>query len=268
MSEALATLFEGKEICVIEQNGELFFPLKNIADAWGVKINTLYQILKRNEKKFVGRVSDVHVMSSSTMEETWHKSVNEQGLYVLLGAVNTDRLKDRNVADAVDRFQRWVPELIQKYRKKEIAQVPPTPAILSELKQAREEAEICRCEPRLLLAAVYRKYGETEKAEALQPATPSLVHGETGWLNPTDIGRECGLTAQMVNSWLYNHDFQYPEGPLWRLTARGEAHGEEYMFEATSKHRQIRIRWHPSVLIASGLKRPVSESQIALPARA
>jgi len=36
MTEALATLFEGKEIRAIEQNGEPWFPLIDLAAAWVV----------------------------------------------------------------------------------------------------------------------------------------------------------------------------------------------------------------------------------------
>jgi hypothetical protein len=58
------------------------------------------------------------------------------------------------------------------------------------------------------------------------------------------------------------------QGRIWRLNPTGEMHGKEYVYEATSGHREIRIRWRESILYASGLKRPIDESQLALPARA
>jgi prophage antirepressor-like protein len=260
VSQALATLFEGKEIRVIEDGGEPWFPIKDLADAWGVKVNTLYQILTRQSGKFTGHVSDVHVTSTPTEDESWHKSVNERGMYLILGAINTDRLKDREVAMAILRFQRWVPELIQRYRKKEIVQVQPAVNTLdTELDRARTIAELTGTDLRTMQAAALRKCGLKEYADAL---TPSLMHGEAGtWLNPTQIGTRCGHTAREVNNFLEWHRFQYrgPDG-LWRLTDKGELHGEEYDYPTVNKHIEIRIRWRESILTASGLVREPCET--------
>ena len=256
MTETLAPIFEGHDIRVLEQDGEPWFPLKDLAAAWGLRPNTLYQIIARNEKKFKNRVSDVHVTCTPPEPESWHKSVNEQGLYVLIGAVNTDRLKNPQAADAIDRFQYWVPELIQKYRKREIAPVPASSDIRAELQEARELAAICGKSPESFQAVILRKHGKAELADALQATVP-FTHGESGqWMNPSEIGHECCLTAQQVNYWLLNHGFQYKDGPLWRLTPKGTDYGEEYVFEATNKHSEIRIRWNRAVMVASGLKRP------------
>jgi prophage antirepressor-like protein len=259
VSQALATLLEGKEIRVIEDGGEPWFPIKDLADAWGVKVNTLYQILTRQSGKFTGHVSDVHVTSTPTEDESWHKSVNERGMYLILGAINTDRLKDREVAMAILRFQRWVPELIQRYRKKEIVQVQPAVNTLdTELDRARTIAELTGTDLRTMQAAALRKCGLKEYADAL---TPSLMHGEAGtWLNPTQIGTRCGHTAREVNNFLEWHRFQYrgPDG-LW-LTDKGELHGEEYDYPTVNKHIEIRIRWRESILTASGLVREPCET--------
>ena len=181
MTEALTNLFEGKEIRTFEREGEIWFPLSDLAAAWGLKSNTLYQIIARNGKKFKNRISDVHVTCTPSEPESWHKSVNEQGLYVLIGAVNTDRLKNPQAADAIDRFQYWVPELIQKYRKKEIVPVQQQPSgIIGELQEARELAALCGKSPELFQAAVLKKHGKTELAEVLG-ASPSIIHSNTGY---------------------------------------------------------------------------------------
>jgi hypothetical protein len=99
---------------------------------------------------------------------------------------------------------------------------------------------------------------------------PVQVHGEAGiWLNATQIGARCGHTAREVNHYLEWHRFQYKQdGSVWRLTERGEAHGEEYWIETTAKHREIRIRWRESILTASGLIRPPGETLPPATARA
>ena len=273
MTEALTTLFEGHDIRVLESEGDIWIPLKDLADAWGLRPNTLYQIIARNGKKFKNRVSDVHVTCTSS-DESWHKSVNEQGLYVLLGAVNTDRLKNAEAAAAIDRFQYWIPELIQKYRKKEIAQAGPVlPDIKAKLNQARELAEVCRVDPHTFEAAVLRENGLPGLADAL-PTSPTPVvvqHGDPGWFNPSQLVAKCNdplLTAERLNWYLKNHDFQYRDGYIWRLTPRGMEHGKEYLYTAPSQHQEIRISWRESVLYASGLKRQLLEDQTHLPQKA
>jgi len=265
MTDALTALFEGKEVRAIEQNGEVWFPLIDLTDMWGLHRNTLRDMIKRNEKKFQGFVSTcAHVTCAGQV------AVNEPGLYLLMGAVNTSRLKNPQAAEVILRFQRWVPKLIQQYRKKEIVQAPANQdeQIKSELSRASLIAQETGGDPRAFQRVALEKLGLGEYAKALDTLPPAIIHGEPGeWMNPTDIGYECALTAQQVNYWLLNHEFQIRDGPLWRLTPKGMDYGEEYVFEATSKHSEIRIRWHRSVLIASGLKRSQAETQIALPAK-
>lgn len=131
---------------------------------------------------------------------------------------------------------------------------------------------VCERPADVFLAIVLRKHGRGDLAEVLQqpamagaaptPSQPGI------WMIPQDIGNECGLSARQVNSWLYNHDYQYPDGLVWRLTAKGEAYGEEYLYTSPYKHSEVRIRWHRSILIAAGLKRPLPGSQAQLSARA
>jgi prophage antirepressor-like protein len=269
MTESLTTLFEGKEIRTCEKGGEPWFVVADLAEAWGLSRNTFGKIMVRNEDVFMGfkAVLDVTYarQNSPDCQNLNEKAicVNERGLYVLLGKISIDRLKHPEVRERILRFQRWVPELVQRYRKKELVTIPAGQDIRSELEEASELAVICGRSPESFQAVILKKHGKGELAEVLQPA---LVHGEPGqWLNPSEIGHECGLTAQQVNYWMLNHGFQYRDGPLWRLTPKGMDHGEGYVFEATSRHSEIRIRWHRSVLIAAGLKRDLAPDQVMLP---
>jgi hypothetical protein len=82
----------------------------------------------------------------------------------------------------------------------------------------------------------------------------------------------CGIDrAEYVNNYLHNHGWIYRDvnqGRVWRLQPAAMDHGREYWFEAPSGHREIRIAWKESILVASGLKRELSQDQMALPARA
>jgi len=259
MTGELTTLFEGREVRVIERDGEPWFPLFDLAAAWGVDRKTPGNLVDRNKELFAG-------MFHSDGDVTYH-DVNERGLYVLMGKISADRLKNPEAKAAMIRFQRWVPELIQKYRKREIVQQPSTPCIADELQKAKMLATGTGGNLTAFQKIALEKCGMGDYAPALD-ATPTLVHGEPGWHNATQLGEMAGLTAEQVNAYLYNKAFQYREGKIWRLNPTGEMHGKEYVYEATSGHREIRIRWRESILYASGLKRPIDESQLALPARA
>jgi|GEM_PF-6316266 len=138
MTAPLATLFENKEIRAIEQDGDIIFPLADLASAWGVHRNTLPDIIDRHPDRFEG-------FHTTAAHETCAglRAVNEAGLYLLIGAISTDRLKNPAAAEAILRFQRWVPQLIKKYRKGEISQQAPAedPLIVS-LKRNADIADI------------------------------------------------------------------------------------------------------------------------------
>ena len=117
MTPDIVQIFEGKEIRVIEQENQAWFPLTDLTSAWGVHRNTLGNIIDRNEKKFNNHFTTIAHDTCAGL-----RAVNEQGLYLLIGAVNTDRMKNKGAADAILRFQRWVPELIRKYRLGDLEQ--------------------------------------------------------------------------------------------------------------------------------------------------
>jgi prophage antirepressor-like protein len=255
MTEALATPFEGKEIRTFEQNGEPWFPLVDLARAWGISRSTLPDIIARNPDLFEGCYALVGVTPSTPDSTTdLFSCVNERGLYLVMGRITSSRLKNSDAAAAILRFQRWVPELIQRYRKKEIAAT-------------------CQKAPEAFEAEVLRKHGKEYLIPALQvPATPALVHGEPGtWFTATQLAEMCGIDrAEYVNNYLHNHGWIYrdaSEGRVWRLQPMAMEHGREYWFEAPSGHREIRIVWRMSILYAAGLRREIPKDQMALPAR-
>lgn len=260
MTLDLIQLFENKEVRVFAQDEDYWIPVGDLATAWGIDRTTPAKIISRNAEVFQDLSQYCDVTSQSTEPVL---CVNERGLYLLMGKVSANRLKNDMARAAIIRFQRWVPELIQQFRKKEIVLVPPACNLDLEIQEARHLAELTSGDPRQFMAAALRKCGKTEYADALLKSAPALVHGETGWLTAGALGERCGLNAREINAWLYNHDFQYPQNSLWRLQPKGEAHGEEYWYEAPSGHREIRIRWRESILIASGLKREDAVQQPA-----
>lgn len=258
--------FEGKEVRVIERDGEPWFPLVDLAEAWGINRKTPGNLIDRNKEIFDGMA---HVGVCNIPDD----EVNERGLYLLMGKISADRLKNPQAKEALIRFQRWVPELIQRYRKKEIVPKPEPVQELDEviafdLIEARQIATLTETDPKVMQAAILRKHGYPELADVM---APSVVHGESGWYNPTRLVALCNdpdLTPERLNWYLKNKGFQVKENGIWRLTPAGLIHGKEYPFNAPSGHSEPRIAWRESVLYASGLKRPLAEDQMALPAHA
>jgi prophage antirepressor-like protein len=262
MTGDLVPFFEGTEVHVIEKDGEVWIPLPDLAAAWGIDRNTPAALIRRNPESFEGMYTgECYVTSPSGT--VGYECVNERGLYLLMGKISVDRLKNRAAKETIIRFQRWVPELIQRYRKREIQQAPAN--IEAEINEARHLAELTGGDLRAFQAAALRKHGKPEYADALMQSIPPQIHGQQGWFNPSQLGERCGLNAREINSYLYNKGYQYPQGPVWRLQPKGEPYGEEYWFEATSGHREIRIRWRETVLTASGLIRQPAPDQLALP---
>ena len=269
-SGELTTLFEGREVRVIERDGEPWFPLFDLAAAWGVDRKTPGNLVDRNKELFAG-------MFHSDGDVTYH-DVNERGLYVLMGKISADRLKNPEAKAAMIRFQRWVPELIQKYRKKEIVQSPTAPSINTEMQLARELAEQTGGNLRAFQKIALGKCGHADYAPALDE-TSQIIKGVPGWFTPTQLAALLHvpmINAERLNHYLNNNPrdperrpFQYrDENRLWRLTPLGMEHGREYQFHGQGGHIEPRIEWKESILVASGLKRPVDASQIALPVRA
>jgi prophage antirepressor-like protein len=244
-------LFEGKEVRTFELDGEVWMPLMDLAIAWGLDRTSLIKHVERRPDFFEGCTRDVDNLSTGVADPC----INEEGLYLLIARVSLKKIKNPDAKESIIRFRKMVPKLIRKERM----DVVRPPLIQEEIDRAKLLAQVTGGDLREFQKIALKKCGYGDYAPALD-AIPPLIHGETGqWMNPTDIGQECGLNAREVNSWLYNHDFQYPQGQLWRLTAKGEAYGEEYIFTTTSRHQEIRIRWHRSVLVASGLQKPIAE---------
>ena len=188
----------------------------------------------------------------------------------MMGKVTAGRAKNKDARAAIIRFQKWYPELIQKYRKGTIQSQLPAPDLVA--KSLLEKSEY----KKILIEnydfskeeAVAICLGLVHKDTGVSFHKPAVIsHSETDWMNPTDLGRECGLTGEQVNQWLYNHKLQYPtwngQIKIWRLTAEGEEFGEEYPMELSNKHSEIRIRWHKSVKdFAPGIKRAANQAAI------
>lgn len=277
MTGSLVPLFEGKEVRNFMSEGEPgWIPVIDLAKAWGLNRTTLFKHVSRNPGDFAPSCARLVDFLSTTGENDRVLCVNEVGMYLLLSRISISRLKNPAAQEAIRKFRQDIPKFLQQYRKNEI--VPVTEGVIAEqfldevvaydLREAKQIAELTGTDPKAMQAAILKKHGYPELADVLRPA---IVHGEPRWYNPTELiplVNDPLLTAERLNWYLYNHGMQYREGGIWRLTEMGKQHGREYTYRARGGHEEPRIEWRESVLYASGLKRPVSESQVRLPERA
>ena len=279
MTESLIipTSFGGKHIPIIEKDGDLWMPCKDLSIAFGLDRTTCFQHVKRKREFFGPAAQDGDKLSQDG--DIW---INEVGFYMLLSGIKAPKGSDAEIL--ISQFRKTVPELIQQYRKKEIAPVQqPAAQDLDEvvaygLIEAKQIAELTGTDPKIMQAAALRKLGYPELADVLVPPAPAYVHGETGWYNPSGLVELCNdpnLTPERLNQYLANYredgewrPFQVKEGRVWRLTKRGMEHGREYQFNLGNGHSEPRISWRASVLYACGLKRDIAPDQMALPERA
>lgn len=260
---ALIALTSDSEIKVVDAFDQIWLSIQDLAKAWGLDRTTLRKHILRHPKIFEGTYNDGDKLSQHNSDIY----VNEEGLYLLLGRINTKKLRP-DIQDALIEFRKRAPGILKEHRLGQIVPtdiLPPIPLTRS-LEQNADVADLLverfkwsREQANNFAFDQIKK--ETGVLIALpQPSVLSHSDPSENWMSPTDLGKECGLTGEQVNAWLYNNKLQYPtyDGPrkIWRLTDTGEPYGEEFVMEFSNKHSEIRIRWRPSVKeFAPGIRR-------------
>jgi len=258
--------FQGIPVRVVQREGIGAIPLNDIADGIGLDRSGLHKLLKRNERVLAPYVSMVNMSTDAGARETI--CLTRDGVIGILMKTDFGKMKDPVKQANVIEFQKWAIETLSKViRDESVLSINCRQVdIKVELVEAKELAALCDKPQDMFLEAVFRKRGKPEFADLLALPANSIVHGEAGvWLNPSQIGMRCGHTAREVNHYLNWHKYQYRDANgFWRLDEKGLPYGEEYWFESPTKHREIRIRWQESLLIASGLiKDPPGQTALA-----
>jgi prophage antirepressor-like protein len=260
MTEAL-TLFEGNEIRTLEQNGDIWLPVVDLAEAWKIARNTVSEIIDRNQRLFDGYTTLVHVTCTSkdAGKENLNASlrcVNEQGLYLLMGRINTERLKDPNAKETILRFQRWVPELVKAFRKGELKPSKEIEAMVrSHLNIADAMVQYAHVD-RGIMTTVALARVESETGADLS-WLKGLVRKDRqqppGYLNAGQVGEELGgLSANSVNKILAQLGYQYWMVDRWQPTLIGMNYGENMPYTVINKngssHSGYQLRWSPMMV--------------------
>jgi len=249
-------VFEGKEIRAIEKDGDVWIPVVDITKAWGISRSTLPDIINRNERLFQG----YHVLASvtpSSPDEPESKliCVNEQGLYLLMGRLNSDRVKDPYAAETILKFQRWVPELLKAFRKGDVRLSKELEAVVrSHLNIADAMVEFAHVD-RGIMTTVALARVESETGADLS-WLKGLVRKDRaqppGYLNATQIGQEFAMSNKTINQLLAQLGFQYWAISQWQPTNIGRGYGENLPFTVInpngSSHSGYQWKWNPDVV--------------------
>jgi hypothetical protein len=251
------------EMRVLDSEIGKVVPVVDIAEMIGYHRSAITKAIHANKGAFEG-LKTFQSLPTTGGEQAF-LCLNETGVERLFLVISPSSKTKQDLFQKVEEFRM---KAFGKLVEKKIAVIPHNGNgdLKKELLEATEYAKIIQCDARILQAAIFKKHGETELADALQP---TVTRGETGWYNPTRLVTLCNdpdLTPERLNWYLKNKGYQYKDGFIWRLTPEGAIHGREYVYEAPSGHKEIRISWRESILYASGLKR--SPDTMALVARA
>lgn len=267
----LTNLFEGKPVRVFEKDNDIWMPIADIAGAWGIARSTPDKILIRNIEVFDNLSHPVvDVMSNTPVT-----CLNERGLYLMMGKISASRLKNPAAKESIIRFQRWVPELIQKYRKKEIVQVSKEPdyaATLNAVRFVKELSGMVGCDPLPLVCQALDNYNLgmyggllVVQKDIVRPIVlPEPVKKPKDYFTATDIGERIGKTPYEVHMMLYQRKppvlIKEDHTGEWRLTEYGKQFGEERTFDATKGQIKWWIAWNRGVLRLFNM--PVHEDDV------
>jgi prophage antirepressor-like protein len=261
---ALNNLFDGKEIRVLENDHDIWFPLTDIASAWGIDRSTPDKIIERNEDVFFGLSNTVLDAASTPL-----KCLNERGLYLLMGKISAAHLKNVEAKKTIIRFQRWFPELVQKYRKKEIVQttlVLQTPIdIINERLDIADIAVKRSGVPKEIAHAMAWATGDVKeislsisgyiKAQSQQLMLPEGIPQDKKdydmYFSLTKVAASLKLPIDKVRNVLESLNIIYFENGYWKLTAHGMQYGKVFMVTPGYPYRanqKAYIKYNPMAI--------------------
>ena len=250
----LSKVFENKEIRAIEYKGEVWIPIVDIAEAWGLDRSNVTKIINRNPEVFAGLSTVVDITSpnqnlpNTELLNNSLRLVNEQGVYVLALKVSAGRIKNKEVKATIIRFQRWVPELIQQFHKGELvshSQANPLDITnhyldLADIavKRSGVPKEIAHGQAWALSATatgleINNAIASYIKAQSQQLQLPEGIPQDKKdydmYFSITKVAASLKLPIDKVRNVLESLNIIYFENGFWKLTAHGDKYGRVFM---------------------------------------
>jgi hypothetical protein len=250
------------EMRVLDSEIGKVVPIVDIAELIGYDRSSISKAIKANLDAFEG-VKTFHTLQTAGGPQPF-LCLNETGVERLFLVISPSSKTKKDLFQKVEEFR---VKAFGQLAEHKLLNGGNGHDLKTEIARAKLIAAETGGDPNKFLKIALEKCGAGDYAPALD--IPAVTHGETGWYNPTrlvSLVNDPDLTPERLNWYLKNKGYQYKDGFIWRLTPEGAIHGREYVYEAPSGHKEIRISWRESILYASGLKR--SPDTMALVARA
>jgi hypothetical protein len=274
----LSKVFDEKNIRAMELDGEMWVPVVDIAEAWGVDRSTLTKIINRNPDVFKKLSTVVDVTSPNKISpnsETVNNSlrlVNERGMIVLGLKVSAGHIKNTGVKDKIIEFQLWIPELMQDLQKGLVQLTTPAPSLT--LRQPRTPVDILKEELDVADELITRSGLTREQAHsyavilageragvnfqcyasAIKAQTKQLQLVET--IQPLDQGEfdkhfskqrlasHFGKTENSIHATLEKLTIiERSPGGTWHLTKHGEQFGKTFKVIIGYPYQNKEVTW-------------------------
>jgi hypothetical protein len=259
--------WKDKPIRFIKEDEQTFVPVVDIAGAIGVDKRSCLRLLDRNSALFSSYERGVHLETLGGMQYT--RCLNRDGTLGLLFKLSTNHVRDTAIREKLVEFQKWAIDKLSQVGTLRPAQLseskePDYSQCLIAVKFAQELSRLVDTDPLPLVRQALDHYdlgmyGGLIKPRTLlerhgiidRPALPPAPPKPKLWLTPTDIGKEAGKTAQEINQWLWNNDYQRKDQQTdeWRITPKGKSIGGEERYEQyESGHLGWHVVWNRAVL--------------------
>lgn len=248
--------FSDKDIRIIEQDGDFWIPVVDMARAMNYDIDKLRKIISRNIAVFSqGMLGEVTVSTPGGKQVA--KAVNEVGFYSLISKISINSIEDDNIKEGIIKFQVWVANLIKQIRKdRSVKLVPmrtPGEVLKDEMSIAVMIQEYLGLDKTLMMVtAISRteKQTGTELTEYKNLLPP--VVGPVAILTATEIGKQTGIPAAKVNIKLAELGFHEKKGGVWTLTESGKEYGapfyENVNHGSGSTWQGVINKWSPKII--------------------
>lgn len=245
-------MFQEIPIRIVQREKDHFIPLVDIAKALEYDRGSLSHLLRKHEALFEGMKGVVFLTTPGGIQKSI--CLTRDGIIGLLMKMDYQRAKNPMLAERLIKFQRWAIDTLGKVmdgRLNEI-QVPAkgqASAMLEDhLRMARALTEYAGVKPGIAaavaIAVVQERTGEDLTwCKRLLPAAQE----PPGYLIPSDIGLQIGLSARRVNELLAELGYQVRSSDGWKLHGAGRFYCEEYPFSRNG-HAGYQIRWKPEVI--------------------
>ena len=278
--------FMGMAVRIHNPNVKPMIPLNDIAEVIGYDRSTLRKLMNRNIKVLEEEVGKAVMDSPQGKQE--NIVISYAGTLSLLSKIDYLRIKDKDKANKIIEFQKWVKSsLVEKMQVQ--AKLPvhealkPSGTVNEVMSRYMESARTASREmgvpldlamAKALVLAGRDLHMDLTGYSRLLPAsaTPQLRPGPVvptgqfvtdGYLSASEIAHRLNsrnggnLRGKHINKYLQNQGFLYKNEELrWCMTDLGARYGRVFAFAASSGHVDYFIRWNPEVMQASRMIRP------------